>query len=77
MPVGRLTLPFSTARTTSSIPIRRAVSCWGSSWIRTAYFCDPNTSTWATPATVERRWDRKVSAYSFSSGSGRVLLRSA
>jgi hypothetical protein len=41
MPVGRLTLPFCTAVATSSIPMLRAASCWGSSWIRTAYFCDP------------------------------------
>ncbi len=77
MPVGRFTLPFSTARDTSSIPMLRAASCWGSSWMRTAYFIEPYTCTWATPSTVARRWARKVSAYSLSWCSGSVVERSA
>jgi hypothetical protein len=72
-----LTLPFSTARETSSIPMLRAASCCGSSWIRTAYFIEPYTCTCATPSMVESRWARKVSAYSLSWCSGRVEVRSA
>jgi hypothetical protein len=41
MPVGRFTFPVSTAFATSSIPMLRAASCCGSSWIRTAYFIEP------------------------------------
>ena len=77
VPVGRLTLPFWTAVETSSIPMFRAASCWGSSWIRTAYFCEPYTCTCATPSMVESRWARNVSAYSSSCGSGSVVVRSA
>ena len=62
VPVGTFTLPFCTAVATSSMPILRAASCCGSSWIRTAYFCEPNTDTCATPSTVDSRWARKVSA---------------
>ncbi len=36
----------------------------GSTWTRTAYFCEPYTSTWATPLTVDSRWAIRVSAYS-------------
>jgi len=30
--------------------------------MRTAYFCEPNTETCATPSTIEMRWDRMFSA---------------
>ena len=40
--------------------------------MRTAYFCEPKTSTWATPLIVEMRCASCVSAYSLTSGSGRV-----
>src|ERR1051325_9961981 len=58
---------------TSSIPIWRAASCPGSTWIRTAYFIDPNTATWATPGTIEICWPSRVSAYPSTMESGRVL----
>src|ERR1700752_1430417 len=45
--------------------------------MRTAYFCDPNTWTCATPLTVESRCARNVSAYSSSVGSGMVVDVSA
>ena len=32
----------------------------GSSWTRTAYFCEPKTCTWATPLIVEMRCARLV-----------------
>jgi len=67
-----LTFPAFTASATWSIPIFRAASCRGSSWIRTAYFWEPNTCTWATPGTVEMRCDRNVSPYSSSTDSGSV-----
>ena len=40
---------------TSSMPMPRVVRARGSSCTRTAYFCEPNTCTWATPAIVEMR----------------------
>src|SRR3990170_5891536 len=40
--------------------------------MRTAYFCEPKTSTWATPLTIEIRCARIVSAYSSTVESGRV-----
>jgi hypothetical protein len=41
--VGKFGLPASIALATSSMPMPRATSAWGSSWIRTAYFCEPYT----------------------------------
>jgi hypothetical protein len=41
MPDGRLTFPASIAEATSSMPIWRLDSALGSSWMRTAYFCEP------------------------------------
>jgi hypothetical protein len=38
------------------MPMPRVASARGSSWMRTAYFCEPYTSTCATPDTVEMRW---------------------
>ncbi len=77
MPVGTFTLPFCTAVATSSIPMLRAESCCGSSWMRTAYFCEPYTCTCATPSTVDSRWARNVSAYSSSCDNGIVFDLSA
>ena len=54
------------------MPSWRAASAWGSSWIRTAYFCAPYTETWATPVTVESRWAIVVSPYSSRVDSGSV-----
>ena len=45
---------------------RATASARGSSWMRTAYFCAPNTCTCATPFTVEMRCASVVSAYSSS-----------
>ncbi|OLD94042.1 MAG: hypothetical protein AUG80_19295 [Candidatus Rokubacteria bacterium 13_1_20CM_4_68_9] len=58
------TLACATALCTSSMPMPRAASSRGSTWTRTAYFCEPNTWTWATPLIVEIRWPRLVCAYS-------------
>jgi len=54
--VGRLTLALLTASATWLMPMPREASSLGSSWMRTAYFCAPNTCTWATPLTMEMRW---------------------
>src|SRR5262245_2890465 len=72
MPVGRLTLAERVASVTAAIESPRAESARGSSWMRTAYFCAPNTETWATPATIEIRWARAFSAYSSSWESGSI-----
>ena len=69
-----MTLPLEMARVTSSSPIFRAASACGSSWIRTAYFCEPYTCTCATPSTVESRWAMVVWPYSSSADSGRVAV---
>jgi hypothetical protein len=45
----------------------------GSSRTRTAYFCDPYTSTWATPLSIEIRCAMSVSAYSSTVESGSVF----
>jgi hypothetical protein len=58
------TLLRESACSTSSRPIPRVVSARGSTWTRTAYFCEPKTWTCATPVTVEMRWARFVCAYS-------------
>ena len=76
-PVGRFTLLVEMALTTSSMPIFRTASACGSSWMRTAYFCEPYTCTCATPETIEMRCARYVSPYSSSWESGRVLEVSA
>src|SRR3989338_10510414 len=54
------------------MPIWRAASREGSSWMRTAYFCEPKTSTWATPLTIEMRWARTLWAYSSTVERGSV-----
>ena len=60
------------ALATSSRPRPRVARARGSTWARTAYFCEPYTCTWATPATMEMRWASMVSAYSFTCDRGRV-----
>jgi len=60
VPVGRLTLAAATACSTSSMPMPRVASARGSTCTRTAYFCEPNTWTWATPLIVEIRWASSV-----------------
>jgi len=55
----------------------RAASARGSTWMRTAYFCEPNTCTWATPFTVEMRCAMSVVAYSSSCERGSVAEVSA
>src|SRR5437867_12792028 len=61
----------------ASSPMPRTCSAFGSTWMRTAYFADPNTCTCATPSTVESRCARNVSAYSSSADSGIVAEVSA
>src|SRR5512138_2056066 len=70
VPVGRLVLPELSAAFTSSMPICLAASAVGSTWTRTAYFCEPNTDTCATPGTMETRCAMVVSSTweSFSVG---------
>jgi len=53
-----LTLALPTACSTSVNAIPRVASAFGSSWMRTAYFCEPNTWTCATPLIVEIRCAR-------------------
>ena len=72
MPVGRFELALCTDDATSSMPIERAASSRGSTLIRTANFCDPNTFTWATPLTIEMRWATTDCAISSSVESWRV-----
>ncbi len=57
---------------TWSSPTSREASASGLSWMRTAYFCEPKTMTWATPLTMEIRWAIMVSAYSSRVERGRV-----
>ena len=57
-------IPRPSAAPTSSMPICRVASAFGSSWARTANFCEPNTDTCATPLTMDIRWAIMVSAYS-------------
>ena len=52
------------------MPMPRVARAFGSSWIRTAYFCEPKTWTWATPEIVEIFWAIIVSPYSSSCESG-------
>jgi hypothetical protein len=70
-------LPRWTAVKTSSMPICRYESAVGSSWMRTARFCEPKTSTWETPLTIEIRCARTFSAYSSTSESDRVSEKTA
>ncbi len=66
MPVGKFAFAAWIASLTSPIAIPRDESARGSSWMRTAYFCAPNTETCATPSTMESRWAKVFSAYSSS-----------
>ena len=65
-------MAFCTDDATSSMPIERAASSRGSTSIRTAYFCEPNTLTCATPLTIEIRWATTDCAISSSVESGSV-----
>ena len=64
VPVGRFTLESASAFCTSSMPMPSVAIALGSSWARTAYFCEPKIPTWATPLIVEMRCARLVCAYS-------------
>src|SRR5579862_2096593 len=77
MPVGRLTFWDCTAEVTWSTPSPRDESACGLRAMRTAYFCDPQTPTSATPSTIDRRWAIVVSAVSSSTDSGSTLEVSA
>src|SRR6476661_7603377 len=55
------------------MPIWRDASCVGSTSMRTANFCAPNTLTPATPLTIESRCASTVSAYWSTSDSGIVF----
>ncbi len=50
----------------------RVASAFGSSWIRTAYCCEPYTCTCATPLMVEICCASRFSAYSATVDSGSV-----
>ena len=66
MPVGRFTFADWTASLTAPMGIPREASARGSKRMRTAYFCEPNTETCATPSTIEMRCASTFSAYSSS-----------
>jgi hypothetical protein len=51
-----------TACSTSVSAMPRVASAFGSSWMRTAYCCEPYTCTCATPLIVEIRCARLFSA---------------
>ncbi len=55
------------------MPMERAASWRGSTSMRTAYFCEPNTSTCATPVTIEMRWAMVCCPYSSRTESGTVF----
>src|SRR5687768_14796298 len=67
-----LLFPAATAERTSSKLMPREANLSGSTWTRTAYFCEPMTFTCATPSTMEMRWAMVVSAYSSTEDNGRV-----
>ena len=76
--------PWADSRSGSTPPSSRPrargcalPSCRGSSWMRTAYFCAPYTSTCATPPTMESRCAMVVSPYSSSAEIGTSVLVSA
>ena len=50
VPTGVLELVLATTVRMSSSEMLRAAAATGSTCTRTANFCAPNTSTWATPA---------------------------
>jgi hypothetical protein len=72
VPVGRFELALCTADATSSMPIEREASSRGSTSMRTAYFCEPNTFTCATPLTIEMRCPMVDCAISSRVESGSV-----
>ena len=69
MPVGVLGLAVRIAVSTSSTPMPRSASAFGSIWARTAYFIAPYTWTCETPSTIEILCAINVSAYSSTSES--------
>ena len=75
MPVGRFEFAVAMVLATSSMPIERAASSRGSTSTRTAYFWDPNTSTDATPESIEIRCAMVCCAYSSMSDNGSVADR--
>ncbi len=56
------------------MPMPRLASSLGSTLIRTAYFCEPKTCTWATPSIMEMRWAMMLWPYSSSTDMGRLRL---
>ena len=54
------------------MPMPRIARADGLSCARTAYFCSPVTSTWATPLIVDNLCASEVSAYSFTFDNGSV-----
>src|ERR1043165_6075163 len=69
VPVGVLGFALRMAVSTSSTPIPRSASAFGSICARTAYFIAPYTCTCDTPSTIEMRCAITVSAYSSTCGS--------
>ena len=67
----------ATAFRRSSRPMPFDASASGLAWMRTAYFCAPNTLTCATPESCEMRCAMSVSAYSSTTESGSVADESA
>src|SRR6187200_1997465 len=54
------------------MPIPLAARARGSTSIRTAYFCEPITLTWATPLIIDSRCAMVDCAYSSSVDNGNV-----
>src|SRR5947199_7466048 len=77
VPVGRFTFHPFNAAVTSFMPRCLALSLSGSICTRTAYFCDPQTFTCATPDTMEIRCAIRVSANLLISHIGCVELVTA
>ena len=75
MPVGRLTLPAPMARRRPRrCRCRARASARGSSWTRTAYFCEPNDVHLRHAARPSRcAAPASFSAYSSSAESGSVV----
>src|SRR6202040_3758592 len=72
VPAGVLELVLATTVRMSSSETPRAAAATGSTWTRTANFCAPYTSTWATPGSWDICCASVVSPYSSTCDSGRV-----
>src|SRR5438128_789656 len=72
VPTGVLELVLATTVRMSSSEMLRAAAATGSTCTRTANFCAPNTSTWATPRSCEICCASVISPNSLTADRGRV-----